>query len=125
MSLRAALVSGVVTAGLVLLVVWLLELPLDRAAVLAPVLVSAVMIAVARNGMPQPDPAHSFMGPMVTLIDEFSADAFQGDMGLTSPIRPSELPNPEGLTDDDRPGLDVSVEDVNTVADYVRSSGLE
>ena len=32
-----------------------------------------VMIAVARNGMPQPDPAQSFMGPMVTLIDEFSA----------------------------------------------------
>ncbi len=39
MSLRAALVSGVVTAGLVLLVVWLFELPLERAAVLAPVLV--------------------------------------------------------------------------------------
>jgi len=34
---------------------------------------AAVMIAVARNGMPQPDPAHSFIGPMVTLIDEFSA----------------------------------------------------
>jgi predicted ABC-type exoprotein transport system permease subunit len=38
-SLRAALASGLVTAGLVLLVVWLFELPLDRAAVLAPVLV--------------------------------------------------------------------------------------
>jgi len=32
-----------------------------------------VMIGVARNGMPQPDPAQSFIGPMVTLIDEFSA----------------------------------------------------
>ena len=32
-----------------------------------------VMIGIARNGMPQPDPAHSFMGPMVTLINEFSA----------------------------------------------------
>ena len=32
-----------------------------------------VMIEVARNGMPQPDPADAFMGPMVTLIDEFSA----------------------------------------------------
>jgi hypothetical protein len=31
--------SGLVTAGLVLLAVWLFELPLDRAAVLAPVLV--------------------------------------------------------------------------------------
>jgi hypothetical protein len=38
-SLRAALASGLVTAGLVLFVVWLFELPLDRAAVLAPVLV--------------------------------------------------------------------------------------
>src|SRR6202011_3113313 len=32
-----------------------------------------VMIEVARNGMPQPDPADAFMGPMVALIDEFSA----------------------------------------------------
>ena len=39
MSLRAAVASGIVTAGLVLLAVWVFELPLDRAAVLAPVLV--------------------------------------------------------------------------------------
>ena len=32
-----------------------------------------VMIEIARNGLPQPDPFHSFLGPMVTLIDEFSA----------------------------------------------------
>jgi tricorn protease len=32
-----------------------------------------VMVGIARNGMPQPDPFHSFLGPMVTLIDEFSA----------------------------------------------------
>jgi hypothetical protein len=38
-SLRAALFSGLVTAALVLLAVLLFELPLDRAAVLAPVLV--------------------------------------------------------------------------------------
>jgi len=31
------------------------------------------MVGIARNGMPQPDPAHAFMGPMVTLINEFSA----------------------------------------------------
>jgi hypothetical protein len=36
---RAALLSGLVTAGLVLLTFWVFELPLDRAAVLAPVLV--------------------------------------------------------------------------------------
>jgi hypothetical protein len=38
-SLRAALASGLVTAGLVLLAVWLFEFSLERAAVLAPVLV--------------------------------------------------------------------------------------
>ena len=32
-----------------------------------------LMVGIARNGMPQPDPAHAFMGPMVTLINEFSA----------------------------------------------------
>src|SRR5436190_3891337 len=31
------------------------------------------MIGIARNGMPQPDPGQSFMGPMVTLCNEFSA----------------------------------------------------
>jgi hypothetical protein len=38
-SLRAALLSGFATAAVVLVAVWLFELPLDRAAVLAPVLV--------------------------------------------------------------------------------------
>ena len=46
MSLRAALLSGFVTAGLVLLAVWLFSLSLERAAVLAPVLV-AIAGAVA------------------------------------------------------------------------------
>src|SRR6201987_3232577 len=32
-----------------------------------------VMVGIARNAAPQPDPAHSFTGPMVTLMDEFSA----------------------------------------------------
>jgi hypothetical protein len=47
-SLRAALASGAVTAAVVLLAVWLFELPLDRAAVLAPVL---VLIAGAAAGL--------------------------------------------------------------------------
>lgn len=41
MSSRAAIASGLVTAGLVLLVVWLFEVSLERAAVLAPVIVVA------------------------------------------------------------------------------------
>jgi hypothetical protein len=40
-STKAALVSGVVTAALVLLVVWVFEVSIDRAAVLAPVIVVA------------------------------------------------------------------------------------
>lgn len=41
MSTKAALISGGVTAVLVLLVVWVFEVSIDRAAVLAPVIVVA------------------------------------------------------------------------------------
>jgi hypothetical protein len=47
-SARALLLSGLVTAGLVLLTVWVFELPLERAAVLAPVL---VVVAGAAAGL--------------------------------------------------------------------------
>ena len=36
----------------------------------------------------------------IATLDDFTADAFQGDMGITSPLRPEELPNPDGLADD-------------------------
>jgi tricorn protease len=32
-----------------------------------------LMVGIARNSSPQPDPGQSFMGPMVTLCNEFSA----------------------------------------------------
>ncbi|PYK26504.1 MAG: protease, partial [Verrucomicrobia bacterium] len=32
-----------------------------------------VMVGIARNGMPATDPPQTFLGPMVSLIDEFSA----------------------------------------------------
>ncbi len=48
MSPRAALLSGLATAALVLLAVWIFELPLERAAVLAPVL---VLVAGATAGL--------------------------------------------------------------------------
>ncbi|HEY0713079.1 MAG TPA: di-heme oxidoredictase family protein, partial [Polyangia bacterium] len=53
-------------------------------------------------------------------LDGFTADAFQGDMGLTSPMRPRELPNPEHLSDDARAGVDLEQETIDLVADYVR-----
>jgi CxxC motif-containing protein (DUF1111 family) len=56
----------------------------------------------------------------VATLDDFTADAYQGDMGITSPLRPDELPNPDGLNDDGKPGADVPIETVNAVADYMR-----
>ena len=46
--MRAALLSGLVVGGLVLLTVWVFDISLDRAAVLAPVL---VVIAGAVAGL--------------------------------------------------------------------------
>ncbi len=57
---------------------------------------------------------------VATLLD-FTANAFQGDMGLTSPMRPMELANPDGLTDDAHPGVDLTMEQVEDTAAYVRT----
>src|SRR5512132_3407315 len=56
----------------------------------------------------------------IATLDDFTADAFQGDMGITSPMRPLELLNPDGLTDDDKPGVDTTLDDVNDIAAYMR-----
>lgn len=56
----------------------------------------------------------------IVTLDDFAADAAQGDMSITSPLRPAELPNPDGLTDDRRPGVDVSADTINELADYMR-----
>jgi CxxC motif-containing protein (DUF1111 family) len=60
------------------------------------------------------------MKARVATVDDFSADAFQGDMGMTTPMRPVELPNPEGLTDDGRPGVDLPIGHVDRVTFYLR-----
>ena len=56
----------------------------------------------------------------IATLDDFTADAFQGDMGLTSPLRPDELPNPEALLDDRHQGVDVDEQMVIAVSAYVR-----
>ena len=56
----------------------------------------------------------------VATVDEFAADAYQGDMGITSPLRPGELPNPDGVTDDAKAGVDIDVDTVNATAAYMR-----
>jgi CxxC motif-containing protein (DUF1111 family) len=56
----------------------------------------------------------------IATLDDFTADAFQGDMGLTTPMRPAELANPDGLGDDLRPGVDLAQDRVDRIAFYLR-----
>jgi CxxC motif-containing protein (DUF1111 family) len=56
----------------------------------------------------------------IATLDDFTADALQGDMGITSPLRPDEFPNPDGLSDDLKPGIDTTLENVNLRAMYLR-----
>ncbi|HVU50819.1 MAG TPA: di-heme oxidoredictase family protein [Polyangia bacterium] len=60
----------------------------------------------------------------IATVDDFTADALQGDMGITSPLRPTEIPNPDGLTDDLKPGVDVTADSVNARARYVRTTAI-
>jgi CxxC motif-containing protein (DUF1111 family) len=85
---------------------------------------------------PNPDPTFNAYQPGDTVIgrfglkarlgtlDEFVADALQNDMGITSPLRTTEFPNPDGLTDDKKPGLDATTADVNLRADYIRTIAI-
>ncbi len=60
----------------------------------------------------------------VASLDVFTADAFHGDMGLTSTRFPAEFANPDGLTDDAHPGLDVDDETIADIAHYVRTLAM-
>jgi CxxC motif-containing protein (DUF1111 family) len=57
---------------------------------------------------------------IIPTLDDFAARAFLLDIGLTSPLRPHELPNPDGLGDDDKPGVDLTLDAVQVTANYVR-----
>ena len=85
---------------------------------------------------PNPDPTFNAHQPgdmvigrfglkaRIGTLDEFVADALQNDMGITSPLRPTEFPNPDGLTDDGLIGIDATADDVNLRADYVRTIAI-
>jgi len=60
----------------------------------------------------------------IATVDDFTADALQGDMGITSPLRPTEFANPDGLADDLKPGVDVTIDSVNERAMYVRMTAI-
>lgn len=56
----------------------------------------------------------------IPTLDAFTADAYQGDMAVTTPLRPAELANPDGLDDDLAPGVDLDLDTVDLTADYMR-----
>lgn len=56
----------------------------------------------------------------IATVDDFVADALQGDMGITSPLRPTEFANPEGLADDLKSGVDLGLASINLRANYIR-----
>jgi CxxC motif-containing protein (DUF1111 family) len=56
----------------------------------------------------------------IATLDDFTADAFQGDMGLTTPMRPVELANPDRLADDLRAGVDLAQDRIDRIAFYLR-----
>ncbi|MGZ3445899.1 MAG: di-heme oxidoredictase family protein [Myxococcaceae bacterium] len=56
----------------------------------------------------------------LATLDDVVADALQGDLGLTSRLRPAELPNPDGLPDDLLPGVDLGDADLAAVVAYTR-----
>ena len=60
----------------------------------------------------------------VADLDTFTADAFHGDMGLTSAVFPTEFANPDGLTDDLKPGVDVAGDMIADIAFYIRTLAL-
>ena len=60
----------------------------------------------------------------IATLDDFCADALQGDMGMTSPLRPQEFVNPDGLLDDSKPGIDLTMDSVNTRANYTRGIAI-
>ncbi len=87
---------------------------------------------VVYASVPNPDPTFSSfqqgeivngrfgLKARIATLDDFAADALQGDMGLTTPMRPTELPNPDGLTDDQRAGVDLDQNHIDEAAFYVR-----
>jgi CxxC motif-containing protein (DUF1111 family) len=60
----------------------------------------------------------------IATLREFAADAFRGDMGLTSSLFATEVPNPDGLTDDARPGVDLTDAQIDAVGLYVSAIAM-
>lgn len=56
----------------------------------------------------------------LATLDDAAADALQSDMGLTTTLRPAELPNPDGLTDDLVPGVDLPDVQLAAAVAYLR-----
>lgn len=59
----------------------------------------------------------------IASLDDFNADAFVSDMGLTTPLRPVGLPNPEGIADPAEP--EVSEQSNHEVSQFIRYLAIE
>jgi CxxC motif-containing protein (DUF1111 family) len=92
---------------------------------------------VAWRGGANPDTGFHSYGPGATdligrfglkaawpTLDAFTAGALHGDMGVTTPVFPDEAPNPDGILDDGKPGVDLDLDGVNVIADYMRLLAL-
>lgn len=56
----------------------------------------------------------------IATLTDFTADALQNDMGITTSMRPVEFPNPDGILDDQKPGIDVGEFSLNIRSMYIR-----
>jgi len=54
------------------------------------------------------------------VIDDEAASAALGVIGLTSPMQPNEYANPDGLSDDRKPGQDLDISVIDSLAFYIR-----
>jgi CxxC motif-containing protein (DUF1111 family) len=57
-------------------------------------------------------------------LESFSADAYLNEMGITSPLQPTDNTSNGTVVDDDVPGLENDGKDVETFARFMRSTGV-
>jgi len=72
-------------------------------------------------------PTHPVLGrhglkAQLATIKDFASNAFLQDLGMTTPIRPYELTNPNSSAHDGKSGIDISEDQLNSVERFVRTS---
>ncbi len=72
-------------------------------------------------------PTHPVLGrhglkAQMSLVKDFASNAFREDLGMTTPMRPYELVNPNSSAKDKKAGVDISDEQVDAVERFIRMS---